>query len=271
MSAPHERARLATVVFTVAGCLPLALTVALALVLVRGVARLSGFDGSLFVLALGSLKVVSIALMLALPTGLGIAIYLNEFCSRRFRRRLKPLVEVLAAVPTVVWGYFALMLLTPTLARIVPGLPPLNSLSAALAVGFMVVPTFATLCDDAIFEVPRDLREGAYALGADRGTTVVQVIVPSAAWGLLSAALLTISRALGESMIVLVAAGHANEWTFDPRAPGLSMPAAIAELSLGDSPVGGQRTVFSAALILLVVSMTLSAMSYRLARLRVHR
>ncbi|MEM6531193.1 MAG: ABC transporter permease subunit [Myxococcota bacterium] len=260
--------RIVAVAFTVAGYLPLLVTAALIAVLVRGLLGLSGALNLAVLAALGlnSIKVVSMALVVGLPVGLGLAVYLNEYGSDRLRRRIKPLIELMAAVPTVVWGYFALLAVTPILSRLIPGLPPLNSISAAIAVGFMILPTFATLCDDALHDVPATLREAAYALGADRTSTALRVVLPSASWGLTAALLLTLARAMGESMIVLIAAGQVSAWSADPRSPGLTLPAAIAEFSLNTA--SGDRTLFAAGAMLLLAATALSITAFRIVHRR---
>ncbi len=259
-----------TALFAIAAFAPLALSLALVAVLFSGmgIAVPTRSDRvALLALTWGSLRVVLGGMLVAVPPGLAIAVLLSELLTTRARRRLKPVAEVLAAVPTVVWGWFALAALSPALARLIPGLAPTSGLVATLAVGLMVLPTFVSLAEDALFAVPVSLREGAYALGADRWTTTWHVVFPAASWGLASAALLAVARAIGESMIVLLAAGGVASLSLDPRAPLLTLPAAIAQTGLQLGPgAPGARQVFVIGAFLLLLVVGLSATSQLLLR-----
>lgn len=259
-----------TALFALAALAPLALSLALLAVLGLGAWRWLDTPvqaAELLALAWGSLRVVVGAMIVAVPVGLAIAVLLSELLSARARRRLKPVVEIVAAVPTVVWGWFALAALSPALAVWIPGLGPTSGGVATLTVGLMVLPTFATLAEDALFAVPASYREGAYALGADRWTTTWHVVFPAASWGIASAALLAVARAVGESMIVLLAAGGVVSNHLDPREPLLTLSAAVAQIGLRLSPgAPGYQPVFVLGLVLLALVVTLSVVSQVLLR-----
>ncbi len=201
----------------------------------------------------------AIALGIAVPLGLLAAIYLSEFASRRARDVIKPALEILAGVPTVVYGFFALVVVTPFLRNFVPGLSTFNSLSAGIVMGIMIIPLIASLSEDAMNAVPNALREGAFGLGATRAEVAVQVVVPAALSGIVAAVILALSRAVGETMIVAIAAGMNPTLTLDPRVPVETMTAYIVQVSLGDTPYGSLSylTIFAvgAALFLLTFSM----------------
>ncbi|MBI4951048.1 MAG: phosphate ABC transporter permease subunit PstC [Myxococcales bacterium] len=219
-------------------------------------------------LVAGTLLTTGIAIAVALPLGLLAAIYLSELASDRVRRWVKPALELLAGVPTVVYGYFALSVITPGLQRFVPGLAGFNALGAGVAMGIMILPIIASLSEDALYAVPANLREGAYALGATKLGTVFRVIVPAAASGIGAAAILGVARAVGETMIVAIAAGQQPRLTLDPRVPVETMTAYIAQVSLGDTPHGTleYRTIFAVGLALFLLTLALNVLSHRLRR-----
>jgi phosphate transport system permease protein len=216
----------------------------------------------------GTLLTTAIAMAVAVPLGLLAAVYLSEFARERQRRILKPILELLAGVPTVVYGYFALMLVTPVLQRVVPGLSGFNALGAGIVMGLMIVPVVASLSEDAIFAVPASLREAAYALGVRKVPTIFRVVIPSAFSGIAAAVLLGVSRAIGETMIVAIAAGQQPRLTLDPRVPIETMTAYIVQVSLGDTPTGTieYRTIFAVGLSLFVITLALNLLSHRLRR-----
>ena len=216
----------------------------------------------------GTFLTTTVALLVAIPLGLLAAIYLSEFARARTRRTLKPLLEVLAGVPTVVYGYFALTFVTPVLQRFVPDLSGFNSLGPGIVMGVMIVPVIASLSEDALFAVPASLREGAYALGASRVSAILRVIVPSAFSGIAAAIILAVSRAIGETMIVAIAAGQQPRMTLDPRVPVETMTAYIVQVSLGDTPTGtlAYKTIFAVGLALFGMTLVLNLASYALRR-----
>lgn len=179
-----------------------------------------------------------IAMLVALPLGLLAAVYLSEFATQKTRRLLKPMLELLAGIPTIVYGYFALVLMTPMLQHIVPELAGFNALSPGVMMGIMIVPWMCSLTEDALFAVPIHLREAAYALGARKVSTIFRVVIPAAYSGIRSATMLSISRAMGETMVVTLAAGQQPHWTLDPRIPIETMTAYIVQVSMGDTPRG---------------------------------
>lgn len=220
----------------------------------------------LWPLLAGTLLTTAIAVAVAVPLGLLAAIYLSEFASPRVRRVLKPLLELLAGVPTVVFGYFALLLVTPLLQQVVPGLAGFNALGPGLVMGVMILPIIASLSEDALSAVPSSLREGALALGASRLATVFRVVLPSAFSGIAASTILGLSRAVGETMIVAIAAGQQPRLTLDPRVPIETMTAYIVQVSLGDTPTGTleYRTIFAVASALFLITLGLNLASHRL-------
>lgn len=216
----------------------------------------------------GTLLTTVIAMAVAVPLGLLAAIYLSEFASHRLRRVLKPLLELLAGVPTVVYGYFALTMVTPALQHVVPGLAGFNALGAGVVMGLMILPVIASLSEDALFAVPASLREASWALGVRKVPTIFRVVVPAAFSGIAAAVLLGISRAIGETMIVAIAAGQQPRLTLDPRVPIETMTAYIVQVSLGDTPTGTleYRTIFAVGLSLFVMTLGLNMISHRLRR-----
>lgn len=216
----------------------------------------------------GTLLVTAIAAVLALPVGLGSAIYLAEFAPERLRRWLKPTLELLAGVPTVVYGYFALTFVTPLLQTIVPGLGVYNALSAGLVVGIMIVPMVASLSEDALRAVPRALPEGAYALGATRMEVMLRVVVPAALSGIIASFILALSRAIGETMIVTLAAGATPQLTLDPTKSIQTMTSYIVQVSLGDTPQGTTvyQSLFAVGLLLFLLTLGLNLVANAVIR-----
>lgn len=214
-------------------------------------------------LILGTTLVSTIALAVAVPTGLLSAIYLSEYAPDRARRVIKPVLEILAGVPTVVYGYFALTFVTPLLQQWLPGLSGFNALSPGIVMGIMILPLVSSLSEDAMQAVPRGLREGAYALGATRMQTAVQVVVPAAFSGITAAVILAASRAIGETMIVAIAAGQQPRFTANPFVPIETMTAYIVQVSLGDTPQGTleYRTIFAVGMLLFVMTFALNLAS----------
>jgi phosphate transport system permease protein len=202
-------------------------------------------------------------MVVAVPAGLLTAIYLSEYAAEGVRRIVRPVLEVLAGVPTVVYGYFALQFLTPLLQGIVPGLAGFNALSPGIVMGIMILPLVSSLSEDALRSVPNGLREGAYALGATKMQAALRVVVPAALSGISAAAVLAVSRAIGETMIVAIAAGQQPRLTLDPRVPVETMTAYIVQVSLGDTPTGTleYRTIFAVGMMLFVSTFVLNLIS----------
>ena len=195
----------------------------------------------IFVLISATVMISVISILVALPLGLFAAICLSEYASPQVRRVLKPVLEILAGVPTVVYGYFALLTVTPFLQTLLPELQGFNALSAGLVLGVMITPMVASLSEDAIYSVPRSLRDGSYALGATKRETVISVILPAALSGIVASLILAISRAIGETMIVTLAAGSSPKLGFNPFVSVMTMTAFIVQISLGDAPPGRLR------------------------------
>ncbi len=214
-------------------------------------------------LVCGTLLTSAVALCVALPLGLIIAIYLSEFASSRARSVLKPTMEVLAGIPTVVYGYFALLYVTPLLQKIFPELLGFNALSPGLVMGIMILPMVASLSEDAIYAVPGSLRQGAYALGAGKLQTIFGVILPAAFGGIAASFILAMSRAVGETMIVAIAAGQQPQLTLNVFEPVETMTAFIVQVSLGDTPHGtlAYRTIFAVGGALFVLTFLLNSLS----------
>jgi phosphate transport system permease protein len=212
----------------------------------------------------GTLVTTMVAVMVALPVGTVIAIYLSEYAPATAREIIKPALELLSGVPTVVYGYFALLFVSPLLQKIVPGLDGFNMLSAGLVMGIMIIPYVSSLSEDAMRAVPMLLREGAYAMGANKLTTALQVVFPAALSGIGSAYILGISRAVGETMIVAIAAGMQPNLTADPRESAATVTAYIVQVSLGDLPHGsiGYQSIFAAGITLFVVTLIFNILGY---------
>jgi phosphate transport system permease protein len=217
-------------------------------------------------LVVGTLSVTLWAVLVAIPFGLGAAIYLSEYASPRTRRVLKPLLELLAGIPTIVFGYFALTFFTPLLQDIGIKVDIFNALSAGLVMGVMILPTVASLAEDAMSAVPRELRDGAFALGTTRRVVSMKIVVPAAISGIIAAFVLGISRAVGETMIAVVAAGQQPNLTFDPRQAVETMSAFIAATGAGDVPTGSleYKTIFAVGATLFVMTLILNVISIRL-------
>jgi phosphate transport system permease protein len=214
-------------------------------------------------LVVGTLLVSSIAMVVALPMGVLTAVYLSEYSPSGFRRVVKPILEILAGVPTVVYGYFALTFVTPLLQQFFPSLSGFNALSPGLVMGLMILPLVSSLSEDAMRAVPRGLREGSYALGATRMQTALKVVVPAAFSGITAAFILAASRAIGETMIVAIAAGQQPRLTGNPFVPIETMTAYIVQVSLGDTPQGTieYRTIFAVGMLLFLMTFGLNLVS----------
>jgi phosphate transport system permease protein len=219
-------------------------------------------------LIVGTLSVTLWACLIAIPMGLGSAIYLSEYARPRVRGALKPALELLAGIPTVVYGYFALTWVTPHLKDLGLEVGVFNALSAGIVMGVMIIPTVASLSEDAMSAVPRDLRYGAYALGSSKLQVSTRIVVPAAVSGIVAAFVLGISRAIGETMIVLLAAGQQPNLSFDPRVAVETMAAFIAATGAGDVPTGSleYKTIFAVGATLFVMTLVVNAVSIRLVR-----
>ncbi len=219
-------------------------------------------------LVAGTMTTTFVGLAVAIPLGTIIAIYLSEFAPHRLREAIKPMLELLGAVPTVVYGYFALVMVTPLLQKVFPELPGFNMLSAGLVIGLMIVPYVASVAEDAMRAVPRYMREGSYAMGATRLQTALRVVVPGAFSGLAAAYILGISRAVGETMVVAIAAGMQPNLTFNPTEPAATITAYIVQVSLGDLPHDsiGYQSIFAAGLVLLLITLVFNVLGFFLTR-----
>ncbi|MCB4360663.1 phosphate ABC transporter permease subunit PstC [Quatrionicoccus australiensis] len=218
------------------------------------------FDDAHFgimVLVSGTLVSSAVALLVAVPMGTIIAIYLSEFANGKVREVAKPILELLGGIPTIVFGYFALLMVTPLLQKLFPELPGFSLLSAGLVMGIMIVPYIASLSEDAMRSVPMSLREGAYALGSTKLYTAIHVVVPAAFSGIAAAYILAISRAVGETMILAVAAGMQPNLTWNPMEPAATITSYIVQVALGDLPHGsiGYQTIFAAGLTLILITL----------------
>ncbi|HEY6085021.1 MAG TPA: phosphate ABC transporter permease subunit PstC [Nitrospira sp.] len=216
----------------------------------------------------GTLVTTTVALLLAIPAGSMVAIYLSEYAPYSVRETIKPILELLSAVPTVVYGYFALLFVTPALQKIWPDLPGFNMLSAGLVIGIMIVPYVSSVSEDAMRAVPIYLREGSYALGATRMQTALRVVFPSALSGIAAAYVLGVSRAIGETMVVTIAAGMQPSLTWNPLEPAATMTAYIVQVSLGDLPHGsiGYQTIFATGLTLLLMTLVFNVAGHVLRK-----
>lgn len=219
-------------------------------------------------LVAGTLVTSAVALLVAIPMGTIIAIYLSEFAPHRVRETVKPFLELLGAVPTVVFGYFALIFVTPLLQKLMPELSGFNMLSAGLVMGIMIIPYISSVSEDAMRAVPMHIREGSYAMGATRFQTAVRVVVPSAFSGIAAAYILGVSRAVGETMIVAVAAGMQPNFTLNPLEPAATISSYIVQVALGDLPHGsiGYQTIFAAGLTLMLMTLAFNVLGYWLKR-----
>lgn len=229
------------------------------------------FDDAHFgilVLLSGTLSSSLVALAIAIPLGTIIAIYLSEFADHRVREVLKPVLELLSGVPTIIYGFFALLVVTPLIQKIYPELPTFNILSAGIVMGVMIIPYVSSLSEDAMRAVPMSLREGSYAMGATRYQTATRVVVPAAVSGIASAYILGISRAVGETMILAVAAGMQPNLTLNPLEPAATITSFIVQVALGDLPHGsvGYQTIFAAGLTLLLITLLFNLLGHWLRR-----
>jgi phosphate transport system permease protein len=212
----------------------------------------------------GTLLTTLIAIITAVPIGIVIAVYLSEYAHKDFRKSVKPALEILAAVPTVVYGFFALTVVTPFLQTFIPGLGTFNALSAGLVMGIMIIPVISSLSEDALFAVPKSLREASYGMGATKFQTSFKVVVPAASSGILVSIILGIARAVGETMVVAVAAGQQPTLTLDPREAVETITAYIVQVSLGDVQHGSMeyKTIFAAGITLFIFTFLLNNISY---------
>lgn len=212
----------------------------------------------------GTFLTTIIAIVTAVPIGIVIAVYLSEYAHRNFRKTVKPALEILAAVPTVVYGFFALTVVTPFLQNFIPGLGTFNALSAGIVMGIMIIPVISSLSEDALYAVPKSLREASYGMGATKFQTSFKVVVPAASSGILVSIILGIARAVGETMVVAIAAGQQPTLTFDPREAVETITAYIVQVSLGDVEHGSMeyKTIFAAGITLFIFTFLLNNVSF---------
>jgi phosphate transport system permease protein len=217
-------------------------------------------------LVCGTLLTSAIALALALPMGLLVAVYLSEYAPDKVRRFIKPVFEVLAGIPTVVYGYFALLFVTPLLRKFIPDLQGFNALSPGLVLGVMILPLVSSLSEDALYSVPTSLKAAGYALGATKLQVCFSVVVPAAFPGIIAAFILAMSRAIGETMLVAIAAGQMPNLTLDPTQAIATMTAYIVQVSLGDTPHGTieYKTIFAVGTVLFLITLVLNTISYKI-------
>jgi len=221
----------------------------------------------------GTVLTSFIAIFVALPIGLSIAVYLNEYAHPKMRRTVKPVMEILAAIPTVVYGFFALTVVTPYLQTIIPGLAGFNALSPGIVMGIMIIPLISSLSEDALYAVPKSLREASYGLGATQFQTSFKVLIPAASSGIIVSVILAISRAFGETMIVAIAAGLEPRLTLDPTVPIATITAYIVQVSMGDVPQGSLefKSIFAAGMMLFVFTFILNTISARVKKKFYHK
>ncbi|OGX28116.1 MAG: phosphate ABC transporter permease subunit PstC [Omnitrophica WOR_2 bacterium RIFCSPHIGHO2_02_FULL_48_11] len=219
-------------------------------------------------LVCGTLLTTFIAVVVAVPLGLISATYLSEYASPKIRNIVKPCTEILAAVPTVVYGYFALLFITPLLKIVIPNLAGFNSLSAGFVMGIMIIPLVSSLSEDAMHAVPMGLREGAYALGSQKIQVAFRIVLPAALSGITAAVILAMSRAIGETMIVAIAAGQQPRFTLNPLVPVETITAYIVQISLGDTPHGTieYKTIFACGMVLFLMTFVLNIVSFKLKK-----
>lgn len=212
----------------------------------------------------GTFLTTMVAIIVALPIGLTVAVYLNEYAPKNFRKVIKPTLELLAAVPTVVYGFFALTVVTPFLQTFIPGLAGFNALSPGIVMGIMIMPLITSMSEDALYAVPKSLREAAYGMGSTRLQTAFKVMVPAASSGIIVSVILGISRAVGETMIVAIAAGQQPRLTLNPLVPIETITTYIVQVSSGDVAHGTleYRTIFAAGIALFVFTFILNNISY---------
>ena len=212
----------------------------------------------------GTLTTSAIALVVAVPIGTIGAIYLSEFASHKVRETVKPILELLVGVPTVVFGYFALLFVTPLLQKFIPGLPGFNMLGPGIVIGIMIIPYISSVAEDAMRAVPMSMREGSYAMGATRFQTAVRVVTPAAISGIIAAYILGISHAVGETMVVAIAAGQQPNFTFDPMEGAATITAYIVQVAMGDLPHGsiGYQSIFAAGLVLMLMTLAFNILGH---------
>ena len=212
----------------------------------------------------GTLTVSMVALLFAIPVGTVTAVYLSEFASPRVREAVKPVLELLSGVPTVVFGYFALLFVTPLLQQIIPGLPGFNMLGPGIVIGIMIVPYISSLSEDAMRAVPMHLREASFAMGASRLQTAARVVLPAATSGVVASYIHAVSRAVGETMVVAIAAGQQPNLTFDPTEAAATITAFIVQVAMGDLPHGsiGFQSIFAAGLTLFVLTLVFNVLGW---------
>jgi len=216
----------------------------------------------------GTLVTSGVGLLVAVPLGTTIAIYLSEFAPFRVREFVKPLLELLVGIPTVVFGYFALLFVTPLLQKIMPDLPGFNMLGPGIVIGIMITPYISSLAEDAMRAVPMHLREGAYAMGATRFRTATTVVVPAALSGIVAAYVLGVSRAVGETMVVAIAAGQQPNFTLNPMEPAATITSFIVQVALGDLPHGSIEydSIFAAGLVLMLMTLMFNVIGHVLRK-----
>ncbi|MBT1695607.1 phosphate ABC transporter permease subunit PstC [Fulvivirgaceae bacterium PWU4] len=212
----------------------------------------------------GTFLTTIIAIFTAVPVGIIIAVYLSEYAHKNFRQTVKPILEILAAVPTVVYGFFALTVVTPFLQSFIPGVGSFNALSAGIVMGIMIIPVISSLSEDALYSVPKSLREASYGMGATKFQTSFKVVVPAASSGILVSIILGIARAIGETMVVAIAAGQQPTLTLDPREAVETITAYIVQVSLGDVEHGSMeyKTIFAAGITLFFFTFLLNNVSF---------
>lgn len=216
----------------------------------------------------GTLLITAIAMLVAIPIGLASAIYLSEYATDKVRRVIKPILEVLAGIPTIVYGYFALTFVTPVLKGIIPQLPIFNALSPGIVVGVMIIPMVASLSEDAMSSVPNEIRQGAFGLGATKFEVATKVVLPAALSGIVASFVLAISRAIGETMIVTVAGGASPKFTFDPTESIQTMTAYIVQVSLGDAGYGTTiyYSIYAVGMTLFVFTLIMNLIAHYISR-----
>ena len=212
----------------------------------------------------GTLTTSFVALSIAIPIGTIAAIYLSEFASHKTRETVKPVLELLVGVPTVVFGYFALLFVTPLLQKLNPDLPTFNMLGAGIVMGIMIIPYIASVAEDAMRAVPMQMREGSYAMGATRFQTAIRVVTPAATSGIIAAYILGISRAVGETMVVAIAACQQPTFTFNPLEGAATITAYIVQVAMGDLPHGslGYQSIFAAGMVLFVITFVFNILGH---------
>jgi len=212
----------------------------------------------------GTLTTSFVALLIAIPIGTTAAIYLSEFATHKTREAVKPILELLVGVPTVVFGYFTLLFVTPLLQKLNPDLPTFNMLGAGIVMGVMIIPYIASVAEDAMRAVPMNMREGSYAMGATKFQTAIRVVTPAATSGIIAAYILGISRAVGETMVVAIAAGQQPSFTFNPLEGAATITAYIVQVAMGDLPHGslGYQSIFAAGMVLFLLTFLFNILGH---------